>query len=64
MHSLLMSRHGEGMEGYQPPHIALGNDDVLEEGVTFSVEPGLFDPTNGLGYKPSETLLGTKEWMS
>ena len=29
--------HGQGMEGHQPPYIALGDQTVLEEGMTFSV---------------------------
>ena len=53
--------HGQGMEGHQPPYIALGDMTVLEEGMTFSVEPGLFDPENGFGYNPSDLLLVTKE---
>jgi len=52
--------HGEGMEGHQPPYIALGDTTVLEEGMTFSVEPGLFDPTNDFGYNPSDSCLVTK----
>jgi Xaa-Pro dipeptidase len=53
--------HGEGMEGHQPPYIALGNTEILEEGMTFSVEPGLFDPANNFGYNPSDCLLVTKK---
>ncbi len=53
--------HGQGMEGHQPPYIALGDQTVLEEGMTFSVEPGLFDPENGFGYNPSDLLLITKK---
>ena len=53
--------HGQGMEGHQPPYIALGDQTVLEEGMTFSVEPGLFDPTNGFGYNPSDLLVVTKK---
>ncbi len=53
--------HGEGMEGHQPPWIALGDYTVLEEGMTFSVEPGLYDPENGFGYNPSDNLLVTKD---
>lgn len=53
--------HGEGMEGHQPPYIALGDQTVLEEGMTFSVEPGLFDPENEFGYNPSDNLLVTKK---
>jgi Xaa-Pro dipeptidase len=52
--------HGEGMEGHQPPYIALGDETVLEEGMTFSVEPGLFDPAHDFGYNPSDNLLITK----
>ncbi|MBN1221610.1 MAG: aminopeptidase P family protein [Candidatus Aminicenantes bacterium] len=68
--------HGEGMEGHQPPWLALGDRTVLEEGMTFSVEPGLYDPEKGFGYNPSDNLLVTqkkgvlmstvpytKEWM-
>jgi len=53
--------HGQGMEGHQPPYIALGDETVLEEGMTFSVEPGLFDPANDFGYNPSDCLLVTKK---
>jgi Xaa-Pro dipeptidase len=34
---------------------------VLEEGMTFSVEPGLFDPAHGFGYNPSDCLWVTKD---
>ncbi len=53
--------HGEGMEGHQAPWIALGDYTVLEEGMTFSVEPGLYDPESGFGYNPSDNLLVTAE---
>jgi Xaa-Pro aminopeptidase len=53
--------HGAGMEGHQPPYIALGNEELLQEGMTFSVEPGLFDPQNDFGYNPSDNLLVTKK---
>jgi Xaa-Pro aminopeptidase len=49
------------MEGHQPPYIALGNTEILEEGMTFSVEPGLFDPTHDFGYNPSDSCLVTKK---
>lgn len=41
--------HGEGMEGHQPPWLALGDETVLDPGMCFSVEPGLFDPETGVG---------------
>jgi Xaa-Pro dipeptidase len=53
--------HGEGMEGHQAPWLALGDYTVLEEGMTFSVEPGLYDPEGGFGYNPSDNLLVTKK---
>jgi len=53
--------HGQGMEGHQAPWLALGDQTVLEEGMTFSVEPGLYDPENGFGYNPSDCLLVTRK---
>lgn len=53
--------HGEGMEGHQEPFIALGEETVLEDGMTFSMEPGLFAPEEGYGYNPSDTVLVTKD---
>ncbi len=41
--------HGEGMEGHQPPYLALGDETILDPGMCFSVEPGLFDPETGTG---------------
>lgn len=53
--------HGEGMEGHQEPWIALGDETVLEEGMTFSMEPGLFNREGGYGYNPSDNILVTKD---
>jgi Xaa-Pro aminopeptidase len=33
----------------------------LEEGMMFSVEPGLYDEQNGIGINPSDNLLITKD---
>jgi len=41
--------HGEGMEGHQPAYLALGDHTILDTGMCFSVEPGLFDPQTGSG---------------
>jgi len=49
------------MEGHQPPWLALGDYTVLEEGMMFSVEPGLYDSERGFGYNPSDNLLVTKK---
>ena len=53
--------HGEGMEGHQEPFISLGDETVLEEGMTFSMEPGLYNPEGGYGYNPSDLVLVAKE---
>ena len=54
--------HGQGQnyEGHQPPYLALGDDTVIEEGMTFSVEPGLYDSKRGIGVNPSDRLLVQK----
>ena len=40
--------HGMGMEGHQPPYLSLGDYTMLEPGMIFSVEPGLYDPEQRL----------------
>ena len=55
--------HGQGqvVEGHQPPFLSLGDETVLEPGMMFSVEPGLFDPKSGIGVNPSDNLLITEK---
>lgn len=53
--------HGEGMEGHQPPYIALGDATVLEEGMMFSNEPGLYNLEGGYGYNHSNNILITRD---
>ena len=48
--------HGQGMEGHQPPYLALGDHTVLDTGMCFSVEPGLFDPETGTGANFSDVF--------
>jgi Xaa-Pro aminopeptidase len=50
--------HGQGnfFSGHQPPFIALGDYSVLEENMTFSMEPGLYDAARGIGINPSDNL--------
>lgn len=49
--------HGEGMEGHQPPYLALGDHTLLDSGMCFSVEPGLFDPQTGTGANFSDMFV-------
>jgi Xaa-Pro dipeptidase len=54
--------HGEGVEGHQPPYIALGDHTMLVRGMCFSEEPGLYDPEKGCGFNWSDTIVvGKKE---
>jgi Xaa-Pro dipeptidase len=55
--------HGQGQffSGHQPPFIALGDYSVLEENMTFSMEPGLYDAARGIGINPSDNLLVTAD---
>lgn len=46
--------HGMGTEGHQSPYLALGDYTMLEPGMIFSVEPGLYDPANGFGVNFSD----------
>lgn len=36
--------HGIGLEVHEHPYMVEGNDSLLEEGITFSVEPGIYLP--------------------
>jgi Xaa-Pro dipeptidase len=49
--------HGEGSEGHQRPYLALGDHTVLKRGMTFSEEPGLFDPQTGVGFNWSDCVV-------
>ena len=55
--------HGQGQNfvGHQAPFLALGDHTVIEEGMTFSVEPGLYDSKNGIGINPSDRLIVLKD---
>ena len=55
--------HGQGQffSGHQPPFIALGDYTVLQENMTFSMEPGLYDPARGIGINPSDNLRVTPD---
>jgi Xaa-Pro aminopeptidase len=49
--------HGQGWEGHQPPYITLGDHTMIEEGMMFSNEPGLYAPDLGCGYNHSDVVL-------
>lgn len=52
--------HGIGLQGHESPWIAEGDKTVLAEGMTFSCEPGVYDPDFG-GFRHSDTVVVRKE---
>ncbi|MFN8575023.1 MAG: M24 family metallopeptidase [Gemmatimonadaceae bacterium] len=55
--------HGQGQNfvGHQAPFLALGDHTEVQEGMTFSVEPGLYDEKHGIGINPSDRLIVLKD---
>jgi Xaa-Pro aminopeptidase len=52
--------HGIGLEGHERPFLDLGDQTVLEPGMVFSIEPGLYVP--GLaGFRHSDTAIVTED---
>ena len=52
--------HGIGLESHESPWIAEGDHTVLREGMTFSCEPGVYDPDWG-GFRHSDTVVVRKD---
>ncbi len=52
--------HGIGLEGHESPWIAEGDKTVLVQGMTFSCEPGVYDPEWG-GFRHSDTVVVRKD---
>jgi Xaa-Pro aminopeptidase len=52
--------HGIGLEGHESPWIAEGDKTVMRDGMTFSCEPGVYDPDFG-GFRHSDTVVVRKD---
>ncbi|HMM41137.1 MAG TPA: Xaa-Pro peptidase family protein, partial [Thermomicrobiales bacterium] len=52
--------HGIGLEGHEQPFCDLGDDTVVEPGMVFSVEPGLYVP-GVAGFRHSDTIVITAD---
>lgn len=52
--------HGIGLDGHESPWIAEGDKTVLQQGMTFSCEPGVYDPDWG-GVRHSDTVVVRRE---
>jgi Xaa-Pro dipeptidase len=50
--------HGIGLEVHEPPYIVAGNRELLEPGMTFTVEPGIYLPGRG-GVRIEDDVLVT-----
>lgn len=57
-HILHRTGHGFGVTGHEPPWIAVGSDEIMEENMVISIEPGVYIPGIG-GFRHSDTVLIT-----
>ena len=52
--------HNIGLQGHEAPFLDVGDETVIEPGMLFTVEPGLYVPGLG-GFRHSDTVLVTEE---
>ena len=52
--------HSIGIEGHEAPFLDRGDDAILEAGMVFTVEPGLYLKELG-GFRHSDTVLITED---
>ena len=52
--------HGIGVEGHEQPFVDLGDDTVVEPGMVFSVEPGVY-VVGVAGFRHSDTIIITED---
>ncbi|WP_243371397.1 Xaa-Pro peptidase family protein [Geotalea sp. SG265] len=52
--------HGVGLEVHEPPTVSFRNDGVVEEGMVFTIEPGIYIPEWG-GVRIEDTIVVTAD---
>ncbi len=52
--------HGLGLETHEPPYIVEGNQELLQPGMTFTVEPGIYVPGVG-GVRIEDDIVVTND---
>ena len=52
--------HGIGLDPHEAPYLVEGNDEVLAEGMSFSVEPGIYQP-GGWGMRIEDIVVVTAD---
>lgn len=52
--------HGLGLEVHEPPYIVEGNQELLQPGMTFTIEPGIYLPGQG-GVRIEDDVLVTSQ---
>ena len=52
--------HGIGLEGHEPPFIREGEETMLETGMTFTIEPGIYLPGQG-GVRVEDDMAVTED---
>lgn len=55
--------HGLGLEAHEYQDISETNDNVLEEGMVITIEPGIYVP-GIVGVRIEDDILVTKKWLS
>jgi Xaa-Pro aminopeptidase len=55
--------HGIGMHVHESPFCGMsaGENDILQPGAVFTIEPGLYYPSNGFGIRLEDTFVATND---